>query len=108
MDPPSAPSFYVDWYSKAMNAGMILNGPTIFGALGNRLLGGGEAGSEAVVGTQSLVGMIQNAVANASAMSQRTSTTINVYGAQGQDVRELANLIEQRIAFNTRRRRAFA
>ena len=42
---------------------MILNSPTIFGAMGGRLLGAGEAGPEAVVGTASLQNMITNAVA---------------------------------------------
>lgn len=35
----------MDWYSK----GGILNQPTIFGRNGNTLLGGGEAGKEAVL-----------------------------------------------------------
>ena len=63
LDPPSVPKFSVDWYKKAMNGGMILNGATIFGMdnKGN-LLGGGEAGSETVVGTKSLLRMIKQAV----------------------------------------------
>lgn len=60
--PPSTPSFSVSWYSKAMDDGMILNGPTIFGFDGKNFLGGGEAGSEVVVGKNSLVSMIQQAV----------------------------------------------
>lgn len=62
IDPPSAPHFSIDWYSKAMERGMILNSPTIFGMAGGKFLGGGEAGPEAVVGTQSLQNMISNAV----------------------------------------------
>ena len=65
LDPPSAPHFSVDWYAKAMEKGMILNSPTIFGAANGRLLGGGEAGPEAVVGTASLQNMITGAVAAA-------------------------------------------
>lgn len=45
LNPPSIPHFSVDWYSK----GGILNQPTIFGRNGNTLLGGGEAGKEAVL-----------------------------------------------------------
>jgi hypothetical protein len=45
-----------------MRGGMILNGATIFGAMGNKLLGGGERGTEVVVGARSLVQMIQKAV----------------------------------------------
>lgn len=67
LDPPSIPHIGVDWYRKAMNDGMILNSPTIFGAAGGKLLGAGEAGPEAVVGAASLRSMIQDAVASASA-----------------------------------------
>ena len=45
IDPPSAPSFSIDWYAN----GGILTRPTIFGASGSTLLGGGEAGAEAVL-----------------------------------------------------------
>lgn len=43
--PPSVPTFSVSWYKK----GGILTAPTIFGASGASLLGGGEAGHEAVL-----------------------------------------------------------
>ena len=56
------PSFSVSWYAKAMKKGMILNSPTIFGMKGDTLLGGGDAGSETVVGTDSLMNMITSAV----------------------------------------------
>ena len=45
-----------------MEGGMILDSPTIFGMSGNKLLGAGEAGSETIVGTNSLMNMIQKAV----------------------------------------------
>lgn len=66
LDPPSVPHFSIDWYAKAMAAGMIMNRPTVFGydAVSNKLMAGGEAGSETVVGTQSLMNMIQDAVNN--------------------------------------------
>lgn len=67
LKPPSVPHFGIEWYKKAMDDGMILNQPTIFGynAESNRFLAGGEAGSETVVGTQNLMNMIQDAVNNA-------------------------------------------
>lgn len=67
LNPPSVPHFGIEWYKKAMADGMILNSPTIFGAAGGRLLAGGEAGPEAVVGTDSLRGMIGEAVTAAVA-----------------------------------------
>ena len=57
------PSFDVKWFASAMKHGMILNSPTIFGAMNGSLLAGGEVGKEAVVGTDSLMSMITNAVA---------------------------------------------
>lgn len=59
------PSFSIEWYKKAMNNGIILNDPTIFGfdSKTGKFLAGGEAGSEVVVGTQSLMQMIRQAVA---------------------------------------------
>ena len=63
LNPPSIPHFSVEWYKKAMGNGMILDSPTIFGMSGNTLLGAGEAGAEAIVGVDSLRGMIQDAVA---------------------------------------------
>ena len=63
----SYPNFYVDWFAKAMDNGMILDQATIFGMANGRLLGAGEAGSETVVGTKSLMGMIETAVQDAVA-----------------------------------------
>jgi phage-related minor tail protein len=65
LDPPSVPHFGVDWYRKAMDEPYILNSPTLFGMAGGRLLGGGEAGEEAVVGTDRLSQIVQGAVAAA-------------------------------------------
>lgn len=64
LTPPSVPHFGIEWYKKAMDDGMIMNQPTIFGynAKSNQFLAGGEAGSETVVGTQSLMDMIRVAV----------------------------------------------
>ena len=54
----------VEWHAKAMTNGMILKSPTIFGydASTGRFLGGGEAGSEVVVGTSSLMSMIRKSI----------------------------------------------
>lgn len=66
LDPPSIPRIGVEWYAKAMDGGMIMNQPTVFGynPKSNQLMAGGEAGSETVVGTESLMDMIKSAVAS--------------------------------------------
>lgn len=61
LDPPEVPHFSIDWYKKAMNSAYMLNGATIFGASGGHLLGGGEAGSEMIIGTNKLMQMIGQA-----------------------------------------------
>ena len=45
LNPPSVPKMSVKWYAK----GGILNRPTVFGRNGNELMGGGEAGKEAIL-----------------------------------------------------------
>ena len=68
------PSLGISWYAKAMNNPMIMTKPTIFGydAGAGKLLGGGEAGSELVVGTNTLLNMIKSAVAGVLGGSKLT------------------------------------
>lgn len=99
LNPPSVPHFGIDWYAKAMKDGMILNNPTIFGMMNGKLLGGGEAGSETIVGTNSLMSMISKAVGE-------SSPTINMtINAQDQNVYQLADLVIDRLVQQTQRER---
>lgn len=70
----SIPSLGIEWYAKAMNNPMLMTSPTIFGynpATG-AVMGGGEAGSEVVAGTNTLMNMIGQAVAqNSNSQSDR-------------------------------------
>lgn len=97
LNPPQVPHFSIDWYAKAMKNGMILNNPTIFGMMNGKLLGGGEAGSETIVGTNSLMQMIAKA---------SKGTTINMtINAQDQNVYQLADLVIDRLVQKTQRER---
>lgn len=81
------PKIEVEWYAKAMKDGMIMNSPTIFGMNNGKLLGGGESGSEVIVGTNSLMGMIQKAVGT-------NGMTINMTVNGGNiSANELANVV---------------
>lgn len=91
------PKISVDWYAKAMKNGMILNNPTIFGAMNGKLLGAGEAGSETIVGTNSLMNMIKQA-----SQGMTVNMTIN---AQDQNVYQLADLVIDRLVATTRAER---
>lgn len=85
------PSFSISWYAKAMRNGMIMNTPTIFGmGADGRFMGGGEAGSETIVGTNSLMGMIQQAVGNRPIINM----TVN---ANGMNADELSSIVVDKI-----------
>lgn len=102
LNPPSIPTFSVDWYAKAMKDGMILNSPTIFGMQGNHLLAGGEAGSETVIGTKSLLSMIQDAV-TASNQNNVTYGDLNIYvNSYGTDASQIADEIGAELLRNLR------
>ena len=64
LSPPSIPHIGVDWYAKAMDVPMVMDRPTAFGiSRSGQLMAGGEAGSEVVSGTETLMRMISEAVA---------------------------------------------
>lgn len=88
LNPPSVPHINVDWYKKAMNNPYMLNGATIFGAMNGNLLGGGEAGSEMIVGTNKLMQMIAQAKGGETVINNQF--TIN---ATDKDPQELAQKI---------------
>lgn len=58
INPPSAPKFSISWYKK----GGVMMDPTIFGMAGSTLLGGGEAGPEAIAPIKVLQKYIEDAV----------------------------------------------
>lgn len=85
----SLPSVKVEWYKKAMDEPYILDRATIFGSMNGTLLGGGEAGQELIIGTNKLMSMMKQAMSGVG----NQPININVYGAEGQDVRELAKAV---------------
>lgn len=100
LNPPKVPSFGISWYAKAMNEPLLLNGATIFGMNNGKLLGGGEAGSEMIVGTNKLMEMMRAAVGDGQPIN------INVYGAEGQSVDALADKIAYKLEELTQRKAA--
>ncbi len=83
--------FDVSWYAKAMNTGRILRNAEIFGMQGNRLLGGGEAGDELVIGANSASALIANAVAAglqgmASEIAGAVGTAVALAGGGAQTI----------------------
>ena len=74
LDPPSIPHFSVDWYKKAMDNPVMFTKPTIFSmnpATG-RAKGAGEAGDELMIGRETMLNMIRQAVAEGQLSDRKT------------------------------------
>lgn len=93
--PMGLPKVEVEWYSKAMKNGIILDQPTIFGAANGKLLGAGEAGAEVIIGANSLYDMIRNA-------SQGTVVNMTVNGGNV-SANELADIVMDKLTTTIRR-----
>lgn len=60
----SLPSISISWYKKAEDEPYLLDGATLFGRSGNKLLGGGERKPEMIYGHDSLMNDIREASGN--------------------------------------------
>lgn len=88
--PPKVPKFSVDWYAN----GGILNSPTIFGMNGDRAMGGGEAGAEAVLPIDLLKTYIRDEMQkNNAALAQMITEALS----------ELTFVIENNIALGDKK-----
>lgn len=101
----SVPRVGVNWYAKAMDKGMILTNPTIFGAMNGKLLGAGERGAEVVVGANSLERMINRAVGNGG--GSQVTNNITVVANPGQDTKDIADKVAE-VIFDRVRREVYA
>lgn len=87
------PKLGIEWYGKGME-GLIMNQPTIFGMNSNgQLMGGGERGSETIVGTNRLMAMIQQATNKASGNGLVINID-NFNNNREQDIQSLATELE--------------
>lgn len=95
--PPSVPHLSVDWYKKAMSDAYLLDGATIFGAMNGRLLGGGEAGKEVILGLDKLKDVAGGNV---------TNFNIAITQQPGQSAEELAKVVSRQIQKDVMNKRA--
>lgn len=65
LNPPSVPKFSISWYKKAMDEPYMFTKPTVFDVnpLTGQARGAGEAGDEIMLGKDTMMNMIQAAVA---------------------------------------------
>ena len=103
INPPSAPKFSIEWYRKAYDGAIGFNSPTVIPTASGLKGFGDGPGMEIVIGQNTLMRTISSAVQsamgyfpqNGGAGTSNTfgDTIINVYGAPGQDVEELAEQV---------------
>lgn len=73
----SLPQFSIEWYKK----GGILDGAQIFGAMGGKLLGGGEAGKEAVIPLTELWAQMRTMITDGVAALSRNLSPLAELGS---------------------------
>lgn len=88
----SVPKIGIEWYAKAMDKGMILDGATVFGEQNGKLLAGGEAGREVVIGENALMRMIREAAGGTGNIEVNVTVNGNV-----DDYDEMAEAIGQKL-----------
>ena len=97
------PSISIEWYAK----GGIMTKPTIFGANGNNLMVGGEAGNEAVLPlNERTLGAIGRGIAQTMGENP-TNINITITGnvvREEADITRIADQVAQRIADEIQRR----
>lgn len=96
LNPPSVPRFSISWYKKAMNNPMMFTRPTIFDVnpVTGQARGAGEAGDEVMMGKDTMLNLIQEAVAqeNALMMGSVNDVLNRIFDLLSEYVPEMAHM----------------
>ena len=90
--PPSVPHLAIDWYAKAATQGAIFNQTTVIGV-------GDARQPEMLIGQDTLRDMIGEAIGE-------RDITVNVYGAEGQSIKDLARAVVEEMQYAMNRKEA--
>lgn len=98
INPPSVPKLSVSWYK----SGGIMTNPTVFGAIGNTLLAGGEAGHEAILPLDGFYKNLDEFLDKKLSNIQGSIYNVNFYFSDikiqnEQDMEKLAKIIDQKL-----------
>lgn len=91
----SLPKFDVKWNARAMQNPILLNGATIFGAMGGKFLGGGEAGREVILSYDKFKNM-----------GGTTNINVVVNASKGMNEAQLADMVARKIQQSVNRKGA--
>ena len=96
LNPPSVPKFGISWYKKAMDNPMMFTRPTIFDVnpITGQARGAGEAGDEVMMGKDTMLNLIQEAVAReTSVMMGSVDDVLNrIFDLLSEYVPEMAHM----------------
>lgn len=106
LNPPQIPKISVSWYKKAYDDAVMFTRPTVLSTLSGLKGFGDGNGAEIVIGESTMQRMITQAVRAAGGGNNTYTIGIEVNGAIGQDVNDLAEAVAQQLTFEIQRREA--
>lgn len=86
----SIPKLSINWYAKAMDKPVMLDGAQIFGMMNGKLLGGGEAGREVVMSEEQMKKLSTGNTVN-------QTNNITIVQRDGENPKELAKRVAKEI-----------